>query len=171
MRNVNCSVCGKSIEGLRCDELVDHETEKGCMAHVSCAPKTKHCQECGGKKEKVLHFGGYLWECLACRPVKVEFKKDDQGKAPLEYLGQFYGPLSDVCRVAKFGGDKYGWMNWAGCGDVRRYQAALMRHALAAMNGEKADPDHGISHYAAVAWNALVLLHFAQQEAKESPDA
>lgn len=89
----------------------------------------------------------------------VEFKKNDNGKAPLHHLGDFNIGLEAMCRVSEYGAQKYGRRNWELCKDKTRYEAALMRHALKALSGEMVDPDHGQSHWAAVAWNAMCLMH------------
>lgn len=94
----------------------------------------------------------------------MDFKKNDKGKAPLHHLGDYRVGLEAMCRVAEYGAQKYGRLNWEQCDDKARYEAALMRHALKALSGELIDPDHGQSHWAAVAWNALVLCHFEKQE-------
>lgn len=43
------------------------------------------------------------------------FTKHDTGKAPLDFLLQFTGPLEQVCRIAKYGADKYNSLNWQKC--------------------------------------------------------
>ena len=42
--------------------------------------------------------------------------------------------------------------------------AAMMRHAWAFWGGEDTDPETGSPHLAAVAWHALTLLHWSQNE-------
>lgn len=98
----------------------------------------------------------------------MTFTKHDTGKAPLDFLLQFTGPLEQVCRIAKYGADKYGSLNWRKCEDPNRYKAALLRHLFAAEERD-ADPDHGFCDYAAVAWCALVLCWFKMR--KESQNA
>jgi hypothetical protein len=123
---------------------------------------------CGTRKEKVVRFAGDVWECPKCEGIErfreyirtgSPFKKADNGKAPLHHLGDYHIGLEAMCRVAEYGAQKYGRNNWALCDDISRYEAAAMRHALAALAGEAADPDHGQSHWAAVAWNAMCIMH------------
>ena len=42
--------------------------------------------------------------------------------------------------------------------------AAMMRHAWAFWGGEDTDKETGSPHLAAVAWHALTLLHWSQNE-------
>ena len=54
---------------------------------------------------------------------------------------------------------------------MEKYESALLRHYFARKNGEVIDPESGLDHYAALAWNALTLLEFAiEDELNRDPD-
>ena len=89
----------------------------------------------------------------------MTFRKSDHGKPPLHYLAQFRGPLGDAAHLLHHGAQKYGDnKNWQRCPDVTRYHDALMRHAMAAADGEWLDKDSGLPHLAAVVVNALFIM-------------
>lgn len=91
--------------------------------------------------------------------------KDDIGKSMLGLvLGGFKEGLRQVGRVGTFGAQKYtpyGWMTVPYAKE--RYTDALYRHLFA--DGD-IDDDSGLPHMAHVAWNALAILHFMEQEKK-----
>lgn len=74
------------------------------------------------------------------------FKKHDEGKPRPDLTPM--GFLMEMGRVMAHGAMKYGEDNWQNCEDPRRYEAAAMRHLLAYIDGEKLDPDSGLSHLA-----------------------
>jgi hypothetical protein len=88
----------------------------------------------------------------------MTFNKADNGKAPLHHLGDYRKALEQMARIADFGANKYGRMNWKTCDNIDRYKAAAMRHLLAALSGEGVDADHGQTHWAAVMWNCAAII-------------
>ena len=67
--------------------------------------------------------------------------------------------LEAVAKVATFGCQKYAPHSWSTVPDGdARYFDAMIRHMLAEAQGEIADNESGIDHFAHVAWNALALL-------------
>ena len=85
--------------------------------------------------------------------------KCDTGKSRCDLLpGR---ALIAVGQVLAYGAQKYAPSGWLTVPDaVPRYRAALMRHALAMLDGEELDQESGLPHIAHVATNALFLLHF-----------
>ncbi len=94
----------------------------------------------------------------------MTFKKFDTDKLHPSLLP--VKPLEEVIKVLMFGAEKYGRDNWkeATEEDQVRYLDALMRHAMAYVDGEEADEETGLSHLAHLACNALFLLEFGLQE-------
>lgn len=96
--------------------------------------------------------------------VEAEEKKKgvkyDDGK--LAYNLVPMDALDEVVKRFTHGAAKYAPGNWQTVDNaVERYSAALMRHYSAYRQGERMDPEApGLSHIAAVAWNALVLVWF-----------
>ena len=69
--------------------------------------------------------------------------------------------MTVVVWVLQHGAEKYGDDNWKRVDNAKtRYWDALMRHAVLYQQGEKIDPDTGLSHMASIASNALFLLWF-----------
>ena len=64
-------------------------------------------------------------------------------------------------------GDKDGVLNYTILDkrDVERRKGSMKRHSVKANSGILADPEHGYSHYAAVATNAMIL-YFHEQKNK-----
>lgn len=86
--------------------------------------------------------------------------KHDQDKPHMNLLLQEVpNALVEVAKALRMGEEKYGRGNWRVVENKEdRYLAALMRHLVAIHQGEKNDPESGLSHLAHVAVNALFLL-------------
>lgn len=64
-------------------------------------------------------------------------------------------------RVLGLGATTYGAENWKELRDAKeRYTAAMFRHLLAYMRGERVDPQSGESHLAHIRCNAGFLYYF-----------
>lgn len=85
-------------------------------------------------------------------------KKFDEGKLRYDLVPSL--AFEEVVKAWTIGSKKYGDRNWENGLNYGRTFAALMRHAWAWWRGESYAKDDGQHHLAAVAWNALVLLHF-----------
>ena len=69
--------------------------------------------------------------------------------------------IEDIVRVYHMGAKKYAENNWQNLNNgFERYRAALFRHMIEYMKGERIDPDTGCYHLAQVAWNAIAMLWF-----------
>ena len=67
--------------------------------------------------------------------------------------------IEDIVKVYHAGAKKYGDNNWQNLENgFERYRAALMRHMLEYMKGERVDADTGSYHLAQVCWNAIAML-------------
>jgi len=90
--------------------------------------------------------------------------KDFKDKVPAnEMQWKAFGSEQGVFGVFKFALKKYGnvssWRNK--CPESKaRYLSAMMRHYFKIKNGEDIDPESGLHHGAAMAWNALSYLEF-----------
>ena len=66
--------------------------------------------------------------------------------------------IVEVAKVLTFGAQKYGPENWKELEDLQnRYTAGALRHIFAHMDGEKLDPETGLSHMAHAL--CLSLIH------------
>lgn len=96
----------------------------------------------------------------------AEGRKDDNNKLPYHLLPPEF--LGATANVLQFGARKYGERNWEKGMAWSRPFAALMRHMWAWWNGEKADPETGMSHL----WHASCCIAFliAYEERKAGKD-
>lgn len=87
-------------------------------------------------------------------PVGRKFDADK-----LDYTLVPWDGLEEVVKVLEFGARKYARDNWQHVeGGMQRYQAAAFRHLIAYNQGEKADPETGLSHLAHAGCCLLFLL-------------
>jgi len=73
--------------------------------------------------------------------------------------------LKEVVKVLEYGARKYSADNWQKV-DKEKYKEALWRHWVAYNQGEKKDPETGLSHLAHLLCDGLFLLWFDLQEDK-----
>ena len=93
------------------------------------------------------------------REKPTEGRKDDKGKLDWSLLP--FSSVEDILKVLEYGAKKYERDNWKRVPNaVHRYQAAFFRHAVAYLNGEKDDPESGLSHLAHAACCLLFLIWF-----------
>ena len=85
-------------------------------------------------------------------------RKWDQGKSRVDLIPS--GPLLDLGLVCAHGAMRHDDNNWRLGMNWSRLLAALHRHYLKYNAGQTIDPETGISHMIAVAWNALVLAEY-----------
>lgn len=72
--------------------------------------------------------------------------------------------VEDIVRVYTAGAKKYGENKWQDLPDgIRRYKAALLRHLVEFDKGNEIDEETGSLHLAAVAWNAIAMLHISKK--------
>lgn len=72
--------------------------------------------------------------------------------------------VEDIVKVYTAGAKKYGENKWQDLPDgIRRYKAALLRHLVEFDKGNEIDEETGAFHLAAVAWNAIAMLHISKQ--------
>jgi hypothetical protein len=74
--------------------------------------------------------------------------------------------LKEVVKVLEYGARKYSADNWQKV-DKEKYKEALWRHWVAYNQGEKKDPETGLSHLAHLLCDGLFLLWFNLQEDKD----
>ena len=94
-------------------------------------------------------------------------RKFDAGK--VDYTLVPWDGLEEVVKVLEFGARKYARDNWKHVeGGEQRYQAAALRHLIAYSQGEKVDPETGLSHLAHAGCCLLFLLSL---EKRNGPNA
>jgi hypothetical protein len=90
-------------------------------------------------------------------------RKDDAGKRRWSLVP--WNALTTVLDVLEIGAKKYAPDNWRKVPDATdRYWNAAMRHLLSWKEGEKTDPESGLSHLAHGACNMLFLLALEGKE-------
>ena len=123
--------------------------------------------------DAVTYIGTRWQEGLAVQqgestaPDVAGAKKFDSDKPMMDLL--FDGAPNAVLQVGavltygfkKYGG-KHGWKSLPDA--IARYEAAMIRHQLAAASGEVNDPESGLPHAAHIACNALFLAELKQEK-------
>ena len=83
--------------------------------------------------------------------------KDDAEKLRMDLLPPI--AIQELARVLTYGARKYLPNGWRSVDDAdKRYTAALLRHLMAAMRGERIDPESGLTHLSHVLCNAVFLV-------------
>lgn len=87
--------------------------------------------------------------------------KDDAGKMRYDLMP--FDALDEVARVLTFGIQKYpkpeeNWRVNSAPEDIKRYEAALLRHMSEHMQGRETDDETGLPHMAHIATNALFII-------------
>lgn len=87
--------------------------------------------------------------------------KQDSGK--LRYDLMPFDALDKVAEVLTYGIKKYpkpeeNWRVNSSKKDIKRYEAALLRHYSAMSQGEEIDKESGLPHIAHIATNALFII-------------
>ncbi len=92
--------------------------------------------------------------------------KHDGGKPRFSLLP--WSSVRHVVDVLEFGACKYAVNNWQRVDDARqRYTDAALRHVIALAEGERRDPESGLSHAAHAVCCLLFLMWF---DDREEPD-
>lgn len=69
--------------------------------------------------------------------------------------------IEDIVRVFHLGAKKYEPNGWKDIPNgFERYRAAMMRHLMCYMNGERYDKELNVNHLAQVCWNAIAMLWY-----------
>jgi hypothetical protein len=93
--------------------------------------------------------------------------KLDAGKPMASLLAGFGLGLMEVAKLSTFGAKKYSRGGWETVPNgIERYEDAMWRHLLKA-HTEDIDPETGLSHLTAVAWNALASLEMRKRAEKK----
>lgn len=87
--------------------------------------------------------------------------KQDLGKLRYDLLP--FDAVDEVVAVLNYGINKYpkpeeNWRVNSSREDIKRYEAALLRHMSLHMQGELMDEESGLPHMAQVATNALFII-------------
>ncbi len=86
-----------------------------------------------------------------------------KGRKPEQFHTMPVEALFELARVYSFGTRKYADYNYRLGYDWSLSFNAMMRHAFSYWKGEDKDPESGLNHMAHVAWHALNLILFAEQ--------
>lgn len=115
-------------------------------------PECPHC----AIAEQALHRGVPGLVDSATPGLKFDHGKPLVVKGVLHY---FPRAIEAVAGLSEFGATKYSWEGWRHVPNgIERYREALVRHVLAEQTEGPVDPETGLLHATAVAWNALASL-------------
>ena len=79
--------------------------------------------------------------------------------------------IVEVAKVLTFGAEKYDAENWRKLDDLQnRYTAGALRHIFAHMDGEKLDPETGLSHMAHALCCLLFKLEIELEDGESKED-
>jgi hypothetical protein len=108
----------------------------------------------------------YIVETFAPLTGTAKGVKLDTGKVEMSLLMSGCAKaIKKVAEVLTFGAKKYTRNGWQTVDDAeRRYTDAMYRHMNAIHQGEKIDPESGLSHRAHIACNAMFLLELDNEE-------
>jgi hypothetical protein len=88
---------------------------------------------------------------------EIGIKYDDEKPCMGFLFKSFPNALRKVSKQNDYGAKKYSPMNWKKV-SIERYEDALSRHLVAALENPNAIDESGQEHLAAVAWNAMALI-------------
>ena len=100
---------------------------------------------------------------------KQKALKYDDGKPPMDLLPG--AALREISRVLGFGARKYSQHNWRQGFKWSRLHAAALRHLTSYQDGERLDPESGLSHLAHAGCMLLFLLTHEVEGLGEVPPA
>ena len=149
------------IEDLSCDSCFFKDLD-GCKLKV----KPMYCGSNTRVDNKTISYK--LVE--QCKPKDMEqenngSRKNDRLDDKLRWELLPLEDVEDIVRVYTAGAKKYGPDQWQNLPDgIRRYKAALLRHLVEFDKGNEIDEETGCRHLAAVAWNAIAMLHISKQQ-------
>lgn len=88
----------------------------------------------------------------------------EKGTKPERYDLIPIGALAQIAQLYGRGAEKYAAHNWRKGYEWSKSYAALQRHATQFWNGEDHDPEMELPHMASVAFHALALLTFMEEQ-------
>ena len=102
-------------------------------------------------------------------PSPGVFQKADTAKPRLELIEPAF--IMELGAVLTFGAEKYSANNWknATAEDIERIKGAMLRHQMAYLDGEKIDPESGLSHLSHISCNAMFLQYFDNRRGHTVP--
>ena len=96
--------------------------------------------------------------------MNEEGMKFDNEKPCMGFLiKSFPNALRIVSKQNDYGARKYSPMNWKNV-SIERYEDALVRHVVSALENPNAIDESGQEHLAAVAWNALAIIELRKDK-------
>ena len=155
-------------------KVIEETSEKYCLhcyfGHTKCNVLGMHCIS-----NRRLDKKNVIYKLVEqCKPKDMEqgnneSKKNDRLDDKLRWELLPLEDIEDIVKVYTAGAKKYGPNTWQELPDgIRRYKAALLRHLVEYDKGNKIDEETGCHHLAAVAWNAIAMLHIAKQNMKNN---
>lgn len=104
------------------------------------------------------YAGSYKISPISNRVINDQGGMKDDG-SKLDWTILPWNQLKEVVEVLDYGARLYSRDNWKKV-EPERYKAALMRHVVAYINGEKDDADSKKHHLAHAICDALFLMYF-----------
>lgn len=135
------------------------------------------------KRSNVCQLSRNIFDCIDSQAMITKMKNSECANTP---SGEFKNDrlddklrwellpmeeVEDVVKVFHYGAKKYAPDSWKNVPDgFERYRAALMRHMMAYLKGERIDPESGLQHLAQVTWNAIAMLYYDKHDMGRFPN-
>lgn len=114
-----------------------------------------------GIKDDDYSDNGIMDIILSKDPVENKSVKNDIIDDKLRWDLLPMEEIEDIVKVYHAGAKKYGPNNWQNLDNgFERYRAAMFRHLMEYMKGERVDSDTGCFHLAQCAWNCIAMLWY-----------
>ena len=143
---------------------------RGCFfsgKYICSLPFPSYCSEYTRRDKESIYYK--LVENVKQKDMeqenKTEARKNDRLDDKLRWELLPLEDVEDIVMVYTAGAKKYEPDQWQNLPDgIRRYKAALLRHLVEFDKGNEIDEETGCHHLAAVAWNAIAMLHISKQQ-------
>ena len=135
------------------------------------------------KRKNVFQLSRNIFDCIDSQAMITKMKNSEDANTP---SGEFKNDrlddklrwellpmeeIEDVVKVFHYGAKKYAPDLWKNIPDgFERCRAALMRHMMAYLKGERIDPESGLQHLAQVTWNSIVMLYYDKHDMGKFPN-
>lgn len=157
----------------------------GYEDYVKCVVAGSGCEgyKITAKRSNVYQLSRNIFDCIDSQAMITKMKNSEGANTP---SGEFKNDrlddklrwellpmeeVEDVVKVFHYGAKKYAPDSWKNVPDgFERYRAALMRHMMAYLKGERIDPESGLQHLAQVTWNAIAMLYYDKHDMGRFPN-
>jgi hypothetical protein len=128
-------------------------------------PKDCNCHICHSDEVANIYKAD-----LESNTERIQAERFNTNKPKLSFILDFPRAITEVCRVAEMGAEKYNRNNWKKGLLFTEVEDSLLRHLLDFHNGRDMDEESGLETLAHAVWNGLALLEQNLSGAKYRTD-